>query len=216
MLADVTIQVADGTYNMGSTLNIRHKNSNNIYLLGNSTTAASCVLNFTTANNGISVELGNCINIGGFKIIGPNTTSDVFGLFINNGAICKTFSTYPIHLNNWKYACIAYNGALCNFGNGITVTGCENLLNTDRGGKFIAPGSSFTGKSKTTSFGISVYHNSYVNITSSTINDCLYPIFTTGGSYCNCTSVTLNNNTNTVTLAYNTAGNGNSINDSTY
>ncbi len=78
----ITIQVANGTYSSLSEINIHHPQGDRIYIVGNTTTPTSCVLQFT--GNGFNVTDSNKIGlINGFKLVGANTG---YGISASYGA----------------------------------------------------------------------------------------------------------------------------------
>lgn len=104
--ATVTIQVADGTHTP-SRMNLNHPDGGRIHILGNTTTPANCILDFTADGGegggyyeadwgGFHVSDGHEIGlIDGFKILGPTSTTHVplYGfaaLLAFNGATLRT------------------------------------------------------------------------------------------------------------------------------
>jgi len=86
--AFATIQVADGTYNLASTLKPTHPQGARILFLGNQSTPANCVLNFTHggADDGIRVDLGYVVGfMNGFTIQLPTKAA-----WPNGGSAVKT------------------------------------------------------------------------------------------------------------------------------
>jgi hypothetical protein len=77
---DVTINVADGTYTGGVQVNGPWTGLGNVYLVGNSTTPANCVI--STSGNAILVTNNGTLNIEGFKL----ASSGAIGLAAQYGA----------------------------------------------------------------------------------------------------------------------------------
>lgn len=69
MDATITINVADGTYNMTTSINYTLVGQN-IQIIGNSSTPSSVVFNFATNLNGISITRPGYLFINGIKVTG--------------------------------------------------------------------------------------------------------------------------------------------------
>lgn len=110
----VTIQVADGTYNLSAGLTINHPQGSLIRLVGNETTPANVVLSVAGAGfDCLTVSNGHTLGyLNGFKfyktvkaLAADNTTA----ILANNGAtiICGD----DIVVDNWYYGIAARNGS---------------------------------------------------------------------------------------------------------
>ena len=105
--AIVTIQVADGTYNLTSGINLNHPDGISIHLIGNTSNPALCKIVGTNPPtfNGISCTNGHSFGLlDGFTIdlTAKATLANNFsGIYANNGStlICGTH----IFVNNWYY-----------------------------------------------------------------------------------------------------------------
>jgi hypothetical protein len=103
----VTIQVADGTYAMTSSINLDHPNGSNIRLIGNETTASSCVLQVAGEPSFTMLVCSNSNKFGyinGFRI---NATTKATlannhsGILAYNGAFIRCGA--DIEVNNFYY-----------------------------------------------------------------------------------------------------------------
>lgn len=75
--ADVTvnIQVDDGTYTSYDPINFHHPQGNQIKILGNTSNASACELQFDGTGNGITIANGNVLGeMNGFTLTGSNDT----------------------------------------------------------------------------------------------------------------------------------------------
>ena len=81
ILADVLIQVADGTYTTSSGYDVSHPNYANVRIRGNYSTPANCVINTGSANV-FTVHKGTLKAIYGFKFTGGG-----HGFNVSNGGI---------------------------------------------------------------------------------------------------------------------------------
>lgn len=113
----VTIQVADGTYNLASGINLNHPDGDRIRLLGNQTTPDNCVLMGTNPPtfSALSCTNGNTFGlVDGFKInLAAKATlaNNYSGIYAGTGA---TIVLGPkIKVNNWYYGINAsYNATI--------------------------------------------------------------------------------------------------------
>lgn len=74
--ATVTIQVADGTYNITQPISLYHRDGKQIQIIGNVTTPANCIISYT--GTGAFVASGSSTTVGlinGFKITSTHWTS---------------------------------------------------------------------------------------------------------------------------------------------
>lgn len=78
---NVTIQVGDGTYTAGCTVNSPWVGSGTVTLLGNVATPANCIISVTSGNC-ITADSYGRLRIGGFKI---QTTTSGIGVAATNG-----------------------------------------------------------------------------------------------------------------------------------
>ena len=121
--ATVTIQVADGTYTLGSTVNANHPQGSQIRLVGNVTTPTNCVITVSGAPtfDALYVDGGNTLGyLDGFKfdLAGKaGITNNFTAVLANNGGtiICGP----QITVNNWYYGIAARNGSFvyCRYAN---------------------------------------------------------------------------------------------------
>lgn len=115
--AIVTIQVADGTYNLTSGINLNHPDGDRIWLIGNQATPDNCVLmgpNPPTFN-GLSCTNGNVFGLAdGFKINLPAKAvlaNNYSGIYAGTGAVILLGPN--IKVNNWYYGINAsYNAGI--------------------------------------------------------------------------------------------------------
>jgi len=85
----VTIQVADGTYSVPGQVTLSHPFGENIHIIGDTTTPANCILNFS-GTNGFYVPPGFSFGeINGFYIKNVGTKTLTTGVFTNSGTISK-------------------------------------------------------------------------------------------------------------------------------
>lgn len=210
LLGTVVIQVADGTYSDGFTVN--HPQSNLIYVLGNATTPSNCVINVTGENTAISVEQNNSLTINGFKILGDRTANSkgimcVFNSSIDLGSLI-IIDGFDINL----YICLnssvyGHEGIILQ--NAITANLECNALSYA-----LMPSCSFLGNAITkTNYGICCSVKSFVYIAGSTITNS-----TIGSGAYNCSLIGQANTITTIytncttnlSPAFNTLGNNNS------
>lgn len=117
----VIIKVADGTYNVASTINIYHLDGMSIKILGNTSNPALCVLNFTTS--GFMVFPGrSLLEINGFTInstIPQSNATATLGILASGGIINRVGPN--IVVNNFYYGISAWHNGYINCG-GVKVT----------------------------------------------------------------------------------------------
>lgn len=113
--ATVTIKVADGTYNLASSINLNHPDGEYIQLIGNTTTPTNCIIlgsnpptfDAITCTNGYTFGLlnGFYINLTAKATLANNFT----GVLADEGStiICGT----KISVSNWYYGIAARNGS---------------------------------------------------------------------------------------------------------
>ncbi len=69
----LTIQVADGAYNINKTISITHPDGDKINIIGNPTNPTNCTLNFSNCENGFLIANGNRLGLlQGFSLVGDN------------------------------------------------------------------------------------------------------------------------------------------------
>jgi hypothetical protein len=79
----VTIQIADGTYTMPSTISLRHPDFANIYIIGNTSDQTQVILDCGNSAGGIYIQNGQRIGyLGGFTIL----NSSGYGLLISDSS----------------------------------------------------------------------------------------------------------------------------------
>lgn len=111
ILGNVTIQLADGTYTMPSSLYMAHPHGKNIHILGNITTPANCTLNYTTTD-AFYVPYGFAIGeINGFYLKQLTTRSNV-GVYTDGGQINKCGPNLVV--DGFYYGIAARNGGMVN------------------------------------------------------------------------------------------------------
>lgn len=79
---DVTIQVGNGTYTAGVSVNTAWVGKGAVTLVGNTTTPSSVVIS-TTSSNAITVGTGGALRVGGLKL---QTTTSGCGIFVHTGS----------------------------------------------------------------------------------------------------------------------------------
>ncbi len=83
--AIVTIQVADGTYNYTSAIEVKHSEGDKIHILGNVSNPNNCLLDFSECSKGFLIQNGNKIGlIDGFKLYGNSTVNE--GVSVTTGS----------------------------------------------------------------------------------------------------------------------------------
>lgn len=111
----VIIQVADGTYDLSSGINLNHLYGDKIQLLGNTTTPDNCILR---GPNPPTFDAITCTNgnrfglLNGFMVdlsVKATLVNNYTAVLANNGAtiICGT----KMKTNNWYYGIAARNGS---------------------------------------------------------------------------------------------------------
>ncbi len=129
--AIVTINVADGTYTMATALNISQANGDRVSIIGNPTTEANVILDFTSNTNGIVLANNNALgSINGFTIRGTwiddGTGIDLVGILVTqnssiqlgaNVTITKFYFGIKTDLGGSAFAdsCVITNGGGAGF-----------------------------------------------------------------------------------------------------
>lgn len=127
--ATVTIQVADGTYSLGTaSYTLNHIDGLNIQLLGNVTTPASCALNFTSSafHTAFLISYGHGFGfIDGFVITAASLADTQIGIYVIGNSYLRIGS--HMTLANWYCGIAAHQGAYIwvdgTVGSYVTVTG---------------------------------------------------------------------------------------------
>jgi hypothetical protein len=145
LLADVTIQITDGTYTIaGSGYNITHNNSDRIFIRGNFSAPANVVLNFTTPNAvGFKIDGLHKLNLGGVRLTGPGTTGGSYAIhMINNGTAYLDGSVLNgVLINNWNAGIYGMYGACIYAAAGVNITTCYYGIMLDAGSTAVTPSS---------------------------------------------------------------------------
>lgn len=118
----VIIQVADGSYDYTSTIEIKHPDGDKIQILGNTTVAENCTINFSSCDAGLLVANGNKLGLlNGFNLYGGNSVP--YGIVVKDASflqsgpkiVVNNFSSSGIYVSSHSYinACYitsSYNG----------------------------------------------------------------------------------------------------------
>lgn len=182
----VTIQIADGTYNSQPPITINHSNSNNIKIVGNNTTPANVVLNFSTS--GFSVFENKVLNISGVRISGPGYAAGTTGILCERNGLVMNSTGEKLTIDTWNIgikcnSATAYLFSLdvsycmyslfCNIGSRMliidcaiagNVTGCTGVFVTNSSSIIIVGTVSITNSTT----GICAQINSTADITGAT------------------------------------------------
>lgn len=109
--AEVTIQIADGTYTMTKSLVILHPDANKILIQGNDTTPGNVVLNFPTTGDGILVRGVFLRWLSGMKIKSTGNTTGrglrIDRANIDGGKIQTDGFRWGVYINGNSYYAIA-------------------------------------------------------------------------------------------------------------
>jgi hypothetical protein len=167
--AEVTIQIADGTYTINSPLILPRSVGKNLKILGNLSSPSSVVLSFPSGTNGFQMEWSQSLRwINGMTIDGVNSApSGVYTaafllnsnsqVFMGSAMVLKRFS-YGISANLGSVVqcpgitvannlCgIASNGSASVFAHNVTATNnTNNGFYANWGGNIVAYGATATG-----------------------------------------------------------------------
>jgi hypothetical protein len=112
---NVTINVADGTYNSMSTVTIHGAFADRIKVLGNSSNPENVVLNFSAGQHGFGVHNGAYTLLEGLKIMGVSQTAGTFGVLSQFGSTPQVMNCI---VDDWHI------GAYCLYGGGPYFGGC--------------------------------------------------------------------------------------------
>ena len=107
----VKIQVADGTHTFTQAVYINHPDGSNIEILGNQTTPANCVLNFSTSDGFYLAQGSNLKKLNGFRIVNTTTQTNAtarLGILTDGGSFLKVGPAIEVH--NFYYGISARNG----------------------------------------------------------------------------------------------------------
>lgn len=180
----VTIQVADGTYNMGHPVIVEHPYSHRIKIIGNITSASACILNFSNGTNGFEINT-SIAEINGFKIQGVYGQGK--GVFLENGSRANfgtsleiTSFEMGIHANsNSSVYCNEVEVSQCSkYGiyasNSSYVSALSSVMDNTRYGFCSNTGSAISTVGSTSknnsSFGFYSIHGAYIEAQNATVS----------------------------------------------
>jgi hypothetical protein len=151
--ATVTISVANGTYTHSAQITIAHPYGSRISIVGDTTTPANVVLNFSSSTNGIVVDKGTTLgNLNGFMFKGTWAGSGSTGL-----SLSAIFA-----YNGSRIFCGDVNGTVCN----IVIDDFYYGLNATKNGTIIAEGTSGSNGVTVTDagdVGVFAYRGSFIS-----------------------------------------------------
>ena len=115
LLAEVTIQIADGTYNMasGEYFNFEHPNYSMVNIIGNETTPANVTFNFTSVIIGFRVGGVTLRKLAGIKVNGGSSN----GFFATRGGVISALDNVESY-NNSQHGVFVSDGAYI-YGNNV-------------------------------------------------------------------------------------------------
>jgi hypothetical protein len=120
----LTIQFANATYNFNSQQNLLHPFGQQIKILGNTSTPASCTLLFNAGTSGLVINGGFALgSIDGFTIDGSNKATGFTGLFVSQRAYVAPGS--KIVVQNFDFSIQGVSMARIFCSSGLTVTSCN-------------------------------------------------------------------------------------------
>lgn len=193
LLGAVTIQVADGTYSHTAAIGLNHPQSKLITLQGNTTTPIACVLSFIGVS-GIYL-VNQYLTIDGFKILGDGTTS-TYGLMASALSYIQIGSSMIV--DNFNVNIGSFDGSIIRILSGfISQNSVFALAIAQACSHIYGVSCTLTGNSSSKStYGVACSYNSDINISSSTISNCVTGSFAeysstindTGATYTNCTT----------------------------
>lgn len=93
--ATVTIQIADGTYNLSSPIELYHSSGKNIQILGNISSPSSVVFNFSGVSGFVFNNNSKLGLIDGVTISGDDSCN-CFGIYVNNNSIINVGSNMVV------------------------------------------------------------------------------------------------------------------------
>jgi hypothetical protein len=109
--SNVTIQLADGTYNGLGTFFWTHSSSK-VTIKGNETAPANVTLNFVDGGHGVMLPQQGYLYLAGLKIVGFSNSGSYSGIYTrHNGAI----HLYKCVVDNWKTGVNIVFGGHCLF-----------------------------------------------------------------------------------------------------
>lgn len=178
--ATVTIQVADGTYTLASSIIANHPSGANIQILGNLTTPANCILTVSGAPTFDALVTSDGRSLGlvdGFtftlasKATQANNSTAVLAL---NGGEIRTGPN--IRVNNWYYGAAARIGSEL-YCRGIQVANAGDVgIWSTSGSSVDCQGATSTGASDVANslgFGFQAEHGSAMDATNANASGCL-------------------------------------------
>ncbi len=193
----VTIQIADGTYNLGEPVIINHPNASQIQIVGNQTDPSLCKLVFNSSN-GIEI-------------------SDSTSLALIDGIEIEGNGTYGVLVNRSSSLTLGENVVVKNFNHGVFVANSSNadcagvsVQNASSVGITSSSGSHVKATSAIVSncgIGISANMNSSVHCDSATISSCTTASHAANGSFAHALSLSLSSNTTDYSPSANSVGN---------
>jgi len=165
----VMINIADGTYNMTSSINFRLQ-AQNIQFIGNSLTPANVTFNFATGLNGFAISRPGYLYITGIKAVGFARAEFKSGMFsssnsflILNNCIVDNFgvgiqgqvggmtSANNCTGNNCEFGAFAYSMGRVYF-NGGTLSNSTWGAVASQSGRLISISTTYSGNSNGTTF----------------------------------------------------------------
>lgn len=204
LLGEVTIQVADGTYNHTSKISISHPQSSLISILGNSSTPANCVLNFSGCY-GIDVLYGNTLYMNGFTINGNRTTNTTgIRLYKNCGATLANLVINNFYTNLSAQFCSAVYATSITINNGVYY----NIFADVNSAMYFSSGTVIQGNSSNlTTYGVACGLNSSIYLPSASLSYCVLAVESSSSGFVYTIGSNYSNNTTNSSPAFNTFGN---------
>lgn len=178
----VTIQVADGTYSLTGLTNLNHPNGSRIELIGNTTTPANCVLEFTT---------------GGLMVSDNHSFGKIDGFTIQS----TEWTSHGVWSDTSGYSGIAAirGGIVEDVGANMVLTkNYYNLRAADNGAIYCSPGVTCSegGDGNVFAFGNSVIHfrNCTATLAGDSANGLGFGVISENNSWVLCSNSTASNN----------------------
>ncbi|HBA85430.1 MAG TPA: hypothetical protein DCZ95_15190 [Verrucomicrobia bacterium] len=166
----VTVQVADGIYTNYSCVNITHRDSDKVMIIGNTNNCELCVLQFALGQTGFSVISRRLSFINGFKLSG--TDSDrTRGLLTQYGGSIICGTNMIIDSFDWGYAAEANSYLVAS---GCKAMNCVNGFVANNNSSVFAKNSSSYGN---TTFGYYANFGSQINCQGSIASNNLTGFF---------------------------------------
>ena len=222
----VTIQVANGTYSYSSEIIVSHPDGQRIEVLGNTTTPASCTINFTGNANGFVVADGKALGLlDGFKLDGDNKTG--IGVYALRGGHITTGTKMTV--TDFDRGILAESNSTI-YARGVTSTNngnhgimadknssidCEDATATYNGYVNIVAlhNSSIQASNATATHGqdgLNAWMGSSINAVGAVIQNNTTGIFCNDGSHIYVVSATVSGNGTNFAPLINVVGNNNS------